>query len=77
MINHYMTRLVQELECEGISAPLLCEFTLAAVWDDLARLAGETPPASVRWLFEDDTPLTNPSDWGDSLVASPATSSPA
>ena len=60
MINQCMTLLVQELEDEGIPAPLLCEFTLAAVWDDLARLAGETPPLAVRRLFERERPVVGP-----------------
>jgi hypothetical protein len=53
MINQCMTLLVQELEGEGIPSPLLCEFTLAAIWDDLARLAGETPPLTVQRLYDD------------------------
>jgi hypothetical protein len=60
VINQCMTLLVQELEGEGIPTPLLCEFTLAAVWDDLARLAGETPPPAVRQLFERERPVVVP-----------------
>lgn len=50
MINQYMTLLVEELAGDGIPDPLAEVFTLAAVWDDLARLAGERPPAGVRRL---------------------------
>ena len=76
MINQYLTLLVAELRENDIPDPLAQSFTLAAIWDDLCRLAGETPPSAVRRLFEDDSPLTNPSNWGDVLVASSATSSP-
>ena len=40
MINQIMRTLVAELEENEIPAPLAERFTLAVVWQDLARLAG-------------------------------------
>jgi hypothetical protein len=48
MINRYLSALVDEMSAEGIADPLAQPFTLAALWDDLAALAGEAPPAPVR-----------------------------
>lgn len=48
MINALFAALAADLAAEGIPAPLSRRFTLAAVWCDLARLAGEAPPAHVR-----------------------------
>lgn len=46
--------LADELAAEGIADPLGARLELAAVWSDLARLAGEDLPAAVgRWLDED------------------------
>ena len=45
-INDLMRALVDELAVEGVPAPLGQPFTLAAVWLDLCRLAGEPPPAA-------------------------------
>ena len=77
MINQYLTLLVAELRENDIPDPLAQSFTLAAIWDDLCRLAGETPPPAVRRFFEDDSPLTNPTGWSTTLVASAVTSAPA
>lgn len=60
MINRYMALLLEELAGEGIPDPLGEPFTLAALWDDLARLAGERPPAAVRRLHDADGPSINP-----------------
>ncbi len=49
-INALMATLVAELTADEIPTPLAERFTLAHVWADLARLAGETPPASVLAL---------------------------
>ncbi len=49
-INEIMATLVAELTADEIPAPLAERFTLAHVWSDLARLAGETPPAAVLVL---------------------------
>ncbi len=52
-INDLMRALVDELAAEGVPAPLVESFTLAAVWLDLCRLAGETPPAEVLAVLDD------------------------
>jgi len=46
-INALMAMLVAELTEEGIAAPLAQRFTLATIWTDLARLAGEELPAEA------------------------------
>ena len=68
MINELMARLLDELRAGEVPDPLTASFTFAALWDDLARLAGETPPAAVRQLYEADRPPTDPSDWGADLA---------
>ncbi len=69
MINRLLTLLTEELRDEGLPDPLGASFTLAALWDDLARLTGETPPTAVRQRFEAGSPLTDPSGWGEILTA--------
>lgn len=77
MIDRLMTTLIDELRAEGLPDPLGTSFTLAALWDDLARLAGETPPVAVRQCFEADSPLTDPRGRGELLTGSaPRPSSP-
>jgi hypothetical protein len=71
MIERHMTLLVEELREAGLADPLAETFTLAAVWDDLARLAGETPPPAVRRRFEEDGPTGNAATWGPSLASAP------
>ncbi len=46
-INDLMAALVAELTADEIPAPLSQRFTLANVWADLARLAGEELPAEA------------------------------
>ncbi|HEY8599282.1 MAG TPA: hypothetical protein VIL85_12675 [Thermomicrobiales bacterium] len=46
-INVLMAALVAELEADEIPMPLAQRFTLANVWADLARLAGEELPPEV------------------------------
>ncbi len=46
-INDIMALLVEELTEGEIPMPLAQEFTLANVWCDLARLAGEELPAEA------------------------------
>ena len=75
MINRLMTLLLDELRDGGIPDPLTASCTFAALWDDLARLAGETPPTAVRQLYEADSPLTDPSAWGD-VLTDPLTTAP-
>ncbi len=77
MINRLMALLLDELRAEGISSPLTERFALAALWDDLARLAGETPPTVVRQLYEADSPLSDPSNRGHYLASNTLASPPA
>jgi len=46
-LNALMTALVAELEDGEIPMPLSQRFTLANVWADLARIAGEELPAEA------------------------------
>ncbi len=46
-LNALMIALVAELADGDVPAPLSTRFTLAAVWQDLARLAGEELPADA------------------------------
>lgn len=52
-VNSLLRQLLAELREEGIPDPLGESFSLAAIWLDLCRLAGETPPAQVRWLLSE------------------------
>ncbi len=47
MINRLLSALVAELEAGDVPDPCGERFTLAALWLDLARLAGEELPAHV------------------------------
>ncbi len=51
-IDTLMRSLVAELAAGGVPAPLAQDFTLAALWDDLARLAGESVPPEVAALLD-------------------------
>ena len=53
-VNALLGALVAELEAEAIPAPLRQPLTLAAVWADLCRLAGEELPLEVRLLIGDE-----------------------
>jgi hypothetical protein len=46
-INDAMAALVAELAADEIPQPLSQRFALAAIWQDLARLAGEELPAEA------------------------------
>ena len=46
-VNELMTTLVDELAAGDVPDVLAQSLTLAALWDDLARLNGEEPP---RWV---------------------------
>jgi len=48
MLNRHLITLVDQLRAEGVADPLAQSFTLAALWDDLAAIAGEPPPAAVQ-----------------------------
>jgi hypothetical protein len=50
-IDEAIRALVAELAAGGVPAPLAQDFTLAALWDDLARLAGEPIPPEVAALL--------------------------
>ena len=57
-INDILEALRDELAADGVPAPLGQSFTLAALWCDLVRLAGEDVPPAVAALLdapEDDT----------------------
>ncbi len=51
-VNALMLALVAELHTEDVPAPLDERFTLAAVWADLTRLAGEPVPADVAAVLD-------------------------
>ena len=51
-INDLMRTLVDELAAEGVPSPLAESFTLAAVWLDLCRMAGEMPPTDVLAILD-------------------------
>ncbi len=51
-INTLMAALVAELEDGEIRLPLAQSFTLAHIWADLARLAGEELPAEARAVVD-------------------------
>ena len=55
MINQTMAALYAELAAEEIPAVLTERFTFAALWADLARLAGEPVPRDVAAVL--DTPI--------------------
>lgn len=46
-VNRLLSELLAELEAGDVPDPCGQSFTLAALWADLARLAGEAPPAAV------------------------------
>ncbi len=51
-IDATLRALVAELGAGGMPAPLAQPFTLAALRDDLARLAGEPTPPEVAALLD-------------------------
>ncbi len=46
-LNDLMAALVAELSADEIPQPLAQSFTLANIWADLARIAGEELPAEA------------------------------
>ncbi len=64
MIERLLRALLAELIAADVPAPLGQRLTLAAVWADLARLAGEEPPADVLALLDGPAPHT-PADRDD------------
>lgn len=55
-INDALAALVDDLTAGEVSDPLHQEFTLAAVWYDVCRLAGEPVPASVAAIVDPPRP---------------------
>ena len=55
-VNDLLERLVDEMADGEVTAALGQSFTLAAIWADLARLAGEELPLLVRLLIGDVEP---------------------
>ncbi len=55
-INDALAALVADLTAGDVPDPLHQEFTLAAVWYDLCRLAGEPVPASVAAIVDPPPP---------------------
>jgi hypothetical protein len=51
-LNDLMALLVAELADGDIPTPLTQRFTLANIWADLARLAGEPVPPEVAALLD-------------------------
>ncbi len=56
-INDTLRALVAEMAAGDVPDPLAQPCTLALVWADLARLAGEPLPAEVATLLDAPTPL--------------------
>ncbi len=57
-ITDALHALCAELAADGVPAPLGQSFTLAALWHDLATIAGEDLPAAVAALVEAPAPIT-------------------
>jgi hypothetical protein len=51
-ITEALAALVAELEEGDVPDPLRQRFTLALVWHDLARIAGEPAPAEVAAILD-------------------------
>ncbi len=56
-INDAMRALVAELLADDVPDPLVRPLTLALVWADLARHAGEPTPLDVAALLDAPVPL--------------------
>ncbi len=54
-ITSALTMLIEELAADGVPNVLHESFTFAALWADLARIAGEPLPADVAAVL--DAPL--------------------
>ncbi len=61
-VNEALHALCAELAADGVPHPLGQSFTLAALWSDLARLAGEDVPADVRALVDAPAAVVAPED---------------
>ena len=51
-VNDLMARLCDELTEGHVAEPLGASFTLAPLWLDLCRLAGEEPPGFLVALID-------------------------
>ena len=51
-INEAMHLLIEDLAAGDVPSPLCQSFSLATMWADLARLAGEDLPAAVAALVD-------------------------
>lgn len=56
-VNVLLRTLVDEMAADDVPDPLAQPCTLALVWADLARLAGESVPAEVAALLDAPIPL--------------------
>ncbi|MDP9374046.1 MAG: hypothetical protein M3Q65_16630 [Chloroflexota bacterium] len=61
-VTEALHALCAELAADGVPHPLAQPVTLAALWSDLVRLAGEDVPAAVRALVEAPTGIVAPED---------------
>ena len=59
-INDALHALADELAADGVPDPLAQPLTLALVWHDLCRLAGEPLPPEVAALVAAPMPLPRP-----------------
>jgi len=55
-LNALLRALVDELAADGVPDPLAQPLTLALVWADLARLAGEPLPPEVAAMIAAPVP---------------------
>lgn len=56
-INDTLAALADELAADGVPDPLAQPLTLATVWCDLCRLAGESTPPEVAAFLAAPMPL--------------------
>ena len=57
IVNDLLARLCDELAEGEVPEPLGQEFTLAPLWLDLCRLAGEAPPTFLAALIDGPAPV--------------------
>ena len=62
-LNAILEALCDELAADGVPAPLAQSFSLATLWADLARLAGEEPPPAVVALLGTPEPAPGELYW--------------
>ncbi len=64
-ITDALHALCAELAADGVPAPLAQPFTLAALWSDLATIAGEDLPPDVAALLDQPLDLDLAADAAD------------